>query len=46
MRMTLPSEAGRERWQVFPFAGGSSVKSIYLPARMRSLFFLVIEGIP
>ena len=42
----LPSEAGTVRGQVFPFAGGSSVKSIYSPARMRSLVFLGTEGMP
>ena len=45
-RMMLPSDAGRERGQVFPFAGGRSVKSIYSPARMRSRVFWGIDGMP
>ena len=45
-RMMLPSGAGRERGQVFPFAGGSSAKSIYSPDKMRSLVFLGIDGMP
>ena len=43
-RMMLPSDAGRERGQAFPFAGGRSVKSIYSPARMRSRVFWGIDG--
>ena len=42
----LPSEAGTVRGQVFPFAGGSSVKSIYSPDRIWSLFFGGTEGMP
>ena len=44
--MTLPSAAGRERGWVFPLAGGSCEKSMYSPARMLSLVFLGMDGIP
>lgn len=45
-RIMPASEDGREMGQVFPFAGGSSMKSIQSPERTLSLNYLVIGGKP
>ena len=44
--MMLPSDAGRERGLVFPFAGGRSLKSIYSLARMWSRVLGGMDGMP